>query len=168
MPLEDEMQVAVFYKRLPTLEVAAIPVEMGGGEGNLVRLWACHWNIEFTDTRDGPVFSFAGGGLSSNPEHETGPGIGFQDFQSDKSIYARAIWIYAHDGIGDTTSFATNKVIPLYGLVRPRRQLMMLVNLWGTLEEFNGFGLEVYYTPFSVPLDEREEVNRKYGKYRRS
>ena len=169
MPQDDEMQVGVFY--LP--EVGALTnigqaIEFGGGEGNLVRLWAAHWSIEFTDTRDGPVFSFLGCAISSDPEHILNPPGGFQDALGHKALYARAIWNYAHDGIGDTTSFTNTQVIPLYGLVRPRRQVMTAIQLWGELEEVNSIGLEVYYTPMSAIRTEREEVNRKYGKYRRS
>lgn len=168
MPPEDEMQVGVFYVRTIALGSAGIPVELGGGEGNLVKIWACHWNLENTPTEDGPFDGFLGMALSSNPEHENNPIGLFAEFQSDPALYARAIYAYAHDGIGDTTSFLKNMVIPTYGLVRPRRQIMLVLNLWQQLEKFTGVGLEVYYTPWSVPSTEREEVNRKYGKYRRS
>lgn len=168
MPPEDEMQVGVFYARTIALGSAGVPVELGGGEGNLVRIWACHWNLEKTPTQDGPFDGFLGMALSSNPEHEGTPPFTFADFQSDPALYARAIYLYAHDGIGDTTSFLNNKIVPCYGLVRPRRQIMTVLNLWTGLDIFTGVGLEVYYTPWSVPLTEREEINRKYGKYRRS
>lgn len=168
MPQDDEMQVGVFrIPQIGSLGNIGLPVEMGGGRGNLIRIWACHWSIEVTIARSQAI-GFIGCALSSNPEHEFDPPLGFVGALGDKALYGRAIWNYAHNGEGDTTSFFQTQVIPVYGLVRPRRQIMTAIQLWGELELVNSIGLEVYYTPMSAPSTEREEVNRKYGKYRRS
>jgi len=167
MRQDDNMQVGVFYSRPGNLSVTALEVVLGGGEGNLVQIWACHWNIEILDKRS-DFDSFLGLALSSNPEHLLAPPIGFDGFQMDKALYARALWLQAHGGAGDTSAFTWNKVIPTYGLVRPRRQIMVMFMLQGGIEGATGLGLEVYYSPTEVPFTEREEINRKYGKYRRS
>lgn len=167
MPPDDNVQVGVFFTRLRAVEATGTVVELGGGEGNLVEILACHWNIENSPQEDS-FAAFLGAALSSNPEHELLPPTQFDDFQQNRALYARQIWVYAHAGIGDTTSFFNTRVIPVYGLIRPRRQIMVVLNLWRPLETFTAIGLEVYYRPVSAPSTEREEVNRKYGKYRRS
>lgn len=178
MPQDDEMQVGVFYERSGA-EVAvegALPVEMGGGEGNLIRIWACHWTVELVKLADTPsVDRFLGLALSSNPEHELVHLVNFQDFQSNKALYARALWTYnslnvliagSDNVINREALLWQPKKVPCYGLVRPRRQMMVWSLLNGAA--VTGMGLEIYYTPFSATRTEREEVNRKYGKYRRS
>lgn len=176
MPQDDEMQVGVFSDRVDVAAVGtgSIPVEMGGGEGNLVRIWACHWGIELIKIADQNAHdSLYGLALSSNPEHELTPLIGFIDYQENKALYARGQWSYNSltriNGINyasDLQAQAQTQIIPCYGLVRPRRQLMvwMLAGLTASI----GLRLEVYYTPFGAARNEREEVNRKYGKYRRT
>ena len=179
---EDEMQVGIFYERSGegAEERGSLPVELGGGEGNLVRIWACHWTVELVKIGVSPTITdrFLGIALSSNPEHELAPLIGFQDFQNNKALYARALWTFNHQSVivvnGLDHAYASDrtallwqpKVVPAYGLVRPRRQIMV----WDLLNggAVTGMGLEVYYTAFGATRTEREEVNRKYGKYRRS
>ncbi len=169
MPREDEMQVGVFYSR-PVItggDEGSLPINLGGGEGNLLQIWALHWNIEAVFP--GPNRQlFTGVALSSDPEHELAPLINFEDFQSHRALYGRALWIAGHDGIGDTTVSQESKAVPVYGLIRPRRQIMVWSILAGDAQGSMGIGLEVYYTPMGAPFTEREEVNRKFGKYRRS
>ncbi len=184
MPHEDEMQVAVFSARpdVTVTDNGSIPVEMGGGEGNLVRIWACHWAIELLRLTDSNAIDlFLGLALSSNPEHELTPLEDFVDYQENKALYARARWTYNSltrivfqtNGIdwgyayaSDLQTQAQTQIIPCYGVVRPRRQIMV----WSLLAFTASIGLtlEVYYTAFGARRTEREEVNRKYGKYRRS
>lgn len=165
MPVDDEIQVGVFYFRPPSPGSGSSPIEMGGGEGNLVRILACHWNFELVNTFSGAQ-TFFGVALSSNPEHELTPLVNFEDFQANKALYARSLEVLQHFGTGDTTAWRETQIIPVYGLVRPRRQIMVSTLL--TQELVTGIGLEVYYQAFSAPFTEREEVNRKYGKYRRT
>lgn len=166
MPQDDELQVAVFYKRPPLMAQGALPVEMGGGEGNLIKIRACHWNYDIIQASATHII-FIGVALSSNPEHAVKPLIDFVDFQRNKALYARALIISNHFGTGDSTITTNQQIIPCYDLIRPRRQIMV----WSTLspeEDVIGLGLEIYYRTMGAPLTEREEVNRKYGKYRRT
>ena len=166
MPQDDNMQVGVFYHRASNPGQGAIPIQLGGGEGNLVEMWACHWNFELVDAGPATVV-FLGVALSSNPEHEDTPLENFQDFQSNKALYGRALIVADHDGIGDSTIVIPQQVIPTYGLIRPRRQIMVWALVMPEIEVM-GLGLEVYYIPSGAPFIEREEVNRKFGKYRRT
>lgn len=182
MPQDDEMQVGVFHAFSGTAisEEGSLPVELGGGEGNLVRIWACHWAIDFINLESdhgAGIDRLIGLGLSSNPEHELTPLVDFQDFQRSQAVYARAQWVFnhRHSSLQNGINWADNEdisvrtvpqLVPLYGLVRPRRQIMVWTLINGTAR--TGMRLEIYYTPFGATRTEREEVNRKYGKYRRS
>lgn len=167
MPQDGEIQVGVFHdidEGLLPFEHGK-PVEMGGGEGNLIQIWACHWTIDFI--KMGPEADrFVGVALSSNPEHELTPPLNFEVFMEDKALYARQLWSFSHDGIGDSDNGQVTRVIPCYGLIRPRRQIMVAVIING--EAVVNWNLEVYYNAVGAVFTEREEVNRKYGKYRRS
>lgn len=180
MPHEDEMQVAVFSARpnVQTTDNGSAPIEMGGGEGNLVRIWACHWAIELLKMPEEALSGdlFLGLALSSNPEHELTPLEDFVDFQDNKALYARGQWTWNFRAFAflqiegayasDRQAQTQTQIIPVYGLVRPRRQIFV----WSLLAFTAAMGLtlEVYYTAFGATRTEREEVNRKYGKYRRS
>jgi len=167
MPPDDELQVAVFYDRFTVgVKGGSLPIEMGGGEGNLVRIEACHWNFELFHTLP-DLQAFFGAALSSNPEHELTPLANFEDFQQNKALYGRTLIVWEHAGIGDSTVWLPQQIIPVYGLIRPRRQIIVWSMVFPS-DGVYGLGLEVYYRAFSAPRTEREEVNRKYGKYRRS
>ena len=166
MPQEGNMQVGVFYRRVLADEsLVSFVVDLGGGEGNLVQIWACHWNFETLEAAASHVF-FLGAALSSNPEHENTPLESFEDFQFNKALYARTVIVSDHFGTGDSTVTVPQQIIPVYGLVRPRRQIAVIAKV--ALQINLGIGLEIYYTPVGATFTEREEVNRKYGKYRRS
>jgi len=170
MQVEGEIQVGVFYYRIPLPAATAyrsIPIEMGGGEGNLVRLWAIHYNLELIKAIV-PATYFIGIALSSNPEHENNPIDDFAIWQSDKALYGRHLWIADNTGTGNFAFWRKEAIIPLYGLVRPRRQIMSILMFQYSAELLCGVGAEVYYQPTGAVADEREIVNRKYGKYKRS
>ena len=161
MRQDDKVQVAVFNARPAAPDNGAIVAEMGGGEGNLVELLGAHWSIEGLVAEQ----TLVGLALSSNPEHFPAGAGDFVAWLADKALYARAVWISniltsGYDSIG-------SQVIPLYGLIRPRRQIIVWTIINGESTS-TGFNLEIYYRPASAPFTEREEVNRKYGKYRRS
>lgn len=160
MQVDGNVQVAVFHDRPSSPDNGALIAEMGGGEGNLVRLLGAHWSIEGLVAGQ----TLVGFALSSNPEHLPAGAGAFDFWLADKALYARAVWISnfvtsGYDSIGSI-------YVPLYGIIRPRRQIIVWTIING--EAATGFNLEVYYQPTTAPFTEREEVNRKYGKYRRS
>jgi hypothetical protein len=161
--MRNDVQVAVAGLRVPSGNtVDSAVVEMGGGEGNLVELLAVHWHVESVQ---GGAAVLLVAGLSSNPEHELSPPADFIESMQDPAVYGRASWT----GQLHTSGFDSQNgvVIPLYGLIRPRRQIMVFININDTtLTQFTG---EVYYEPFTEPNRvDRERVNREFGKYRRS
>lgn len=156
------LEVSTFSVRDTSVFNVGFPMELGGGEGNLVKLVAVHWHIEsiqFTSA----VLILAG--ISSNPEHELTPPFDFDSFMQNKAIYGRGSWTAA----ALTSGFDSQNgvVVPLYGLIRPRRQIM-IVSVINSTAATRVTG-EVYYEPFvETNRVERDRVNREFGKYRRS
>lgn len=161
--MSRETQVAIIGIRgAGASSVNAFAVELGGGEGNLVELLAVHWHIESVQATAAVLIT---AGLSSNPEHLATPPADFVAAMQDKAIYGRGVWT----GAFVTSGFDSQNgvVVPLYGLVRPRRQvgIVTIINA-AAATQVTG---EVYYNPFTeTNTVERDRVNREYGKYRRS
>lgn len=160
------VHVGIFSTRQTSPVNGGQVIEMGGGDGNLVRILACHWGIELLDV-GADADRIIELGLSSNPEHDQVGAGTFDEFVANKAVYAKATIIHNHDGAGDSDATRWNKVIPCYGLVRPRRQIFVWSIINGNVA--TGLWLEVWYEPFAeMNRVERDRVNREYGKYRRS
>ncbi|GAI85755.1 unnamed protein product [marine sediment metagenome] len=160
------IEVGVFNHRASGFDNGGQVLELGGGEGNLVRLFGCHYGIELINVAANADVLIQMG-LCSDPETAPAGAGDFEQFIINKSVYAKATLQSNHDGTGDSTATRWNKVIPCYGIVRPRRQVFV----WSVIngEVATGLWLEVWYEPFEETNKvERDRVNREYGKYRRS
>lgn len=159
--MSDDVQVAVVHERPESSDFGSKIIEMGGGEGNVVELIAVHWHIELVNG----AIMWQSLALSSNPEHLLTPPADIASNQLDVALYGRAVWIGRTDAVGESWVAGTI-VVPLYGIIRPRKQIMV----WGIIASTSVVGLtgEIYYRPVVLAQRDRDSINRKYGKYRRS
>lgn len=162
-----QVQVANFSVRTGTgITKTAISIEVGG-RGEVAELWGVHYS-HFDLFPVTYVEGFAFHGLSTNPELlEAAPlaAMDHWDFAADHSIYGRYMWRHRAQGVGGTSALIDTSIIPLYGLVRPRRQVWVIVTI-----SFDGIdaAMELYYRPIRLAQDDQDAIDRKYGKYRRS
>lgn len=165
------VQIARYARTQDTPEAVAwegIPIEMGG-RGGVVQLWAAHYYTGQVDEVVNQNRIWATG-LSSNPAHEGQHVLAFdiEEFFTSPAIYASMVHASHSRQLtsGSMTHEFLTQVIPLYGLIRPRRQIWMQFEIKhdGSLRT----GIEVYYSELEPPRVQEETVNRKYGKYRRS
>ncbi|KKL81201.1 hypothetical protein LCGC14_1997140 [marine sediment metagenome] len=164
MPAEGEIQVAnVHVGGLTSTGGAAFPFE-AGARGEAVRLLAVHYSYQ-PFPANGSYLIFAG--LSSNPETSTAPPASFLAFLADKAIYgASAYSINEVVGAAGVWQVRTStQVIPLYGIIRPRRQLVVVHMTIGGIFEIKA---EIYYQPVALGKTDLDALNLKYGKYRRT
>lgn len=166
---DDEIQVATFALPPDEQFVYSIgfPIELGG-RGKVVRMWSVHYHTYFLDG-DSQTIRIRQA-LSENPEHELRAPVLTAEFAQDKALYARSIVD------SEIVNFAANqvgvrqwesRVVPLYGLIRPRRQIWVNIITQG-LKDMSPC-IEVYYSPVSdLPRPIIDTINRARGKYRRS
>jgi len=143
----------------------AIPIEMGG-QGKLVELLGVHYLVNYPGSPTGPFILCLG--LSSNPNHLLTPPAHRAAFLEDVSIYGAHIHCMAPVTAGEnyaTSHVIDTKIIPLYGIIRPRRQVFVVRGDTGTAILIR---IEVYYRPIAVKGVLRNVIDRKFGKYRRS
>jgi len=163
MPLEDNsVEVLVISHATESgASSEASPIEMGG-QGKLVQLLGIHYICNTIATPPGAWHLCLG--LSSNPNHLLNPPAGREPFIRDISIYGS--FIHLHRAAGDGTSHSlSTAIIPLYGLIRPRRQIFVIRADTTTAIEIR---VEVYYRPIAIQGIIRNVIDRKFGKYRRS
>ena len=166
MPHEDDIKVASF-----TFEGGAGPafregvsIEVGG-RGKVVQLWAAHYHITNFDTA--LVFAQWSTGISENPEHALDPPLSSSAMARSRAVYGRMTWNGGWAGNAGTWDVKP-WVIPLYGIIRPRRQIWVNVGVMGEVNDFKPV-LELYYTPIdTLPRQVLNSINRSRGKYRRS
>ncbi|KKL79982.1 hypothetical protein LCGC14_2009390 [marine sediment metagenome] len=163
MPDADNIQVAVVSRLL----VAGFPwrtaFEMGS-RGQAVRLFAVHYSWERLFSDSDSRLKVA---MSTNPEHEISPPLTEPAWMLDKSLYASFSGGFDQDvrsDIGYTFNTWRTAVIPLYGIIRPRRQV--LVGNYVSATGMN-FRAEIYYSVAELGKTELDTLNLKYGKYRR-
>jgi len=136
-----------------------------GGRGGVVQLWATHHYVGTWQGGNGNAFLFSG--LSSNPD-DVGEdaALGLDELFANKAIYGSAAWTSNNNAAaGGWSSFSWTKVIPLYGIIRPRRQVWILHEVGQSLT--HRVGLEIYYSEIDASKTQEAQVNYKYGKYRR-
>ncbi|KKM65648.1 hypothetical protein LCGC14_1489110 [marine sediment metagenome] len=163
MPQEGNVQVVV-----PTVSVEAgtakgFVVELGA-KGEAVALLGLHVGIEeFLPSGEFVVFV----ALSSNPGHLLTPPATSAARAGDKALYGATLLTGREvlDTSGGRTYTIPSISTPLYGLIRPRRQVLIVffVNP-GVLPKIR---VEIYYKPLSLGKIELDALNLKYGKYRR-
>ncbi len=135
-----------------------------GGRGRLVQLWAIHHYMLNLGVTIGAQVTWASA-LSSNPNHEGDLGLVVVDFLGDAALYGTSLRNEIDSGTSISRDVVT-QIVPLYGLIRPRRQIWVLCleDLLGN----RGFGIEIYYSEIPMPRQDVITANRKYGKHRRS
>jgi len=142
-----------------------IPVELGG-QGTLVRLWGVHHYIANINSTV-PAASLWGSALSSNPEHIGELAFGLDEFMRSPALYGTWLSPYRTIGTGSQSLSLHTGLVPLYGIVRPRRQIWVLYLVGSAGSDRQG--IEIYYNDdVGRDKDLIDETNRKFGKYRRS
>lgn len=162
----DLIKKKVIFVRPLASTYTATPVEFPIGINQAVSLIAIHWHIETIHSPSTDALVVCA--LSENPEHELNPPTGVAEFQGDPDLYGMATFLtsWTHSGTEgqSQTSFGT-LVIPLYGMLRPKRQVAVFANIWGVTIGIRG---EIYYEPEIPSREIVNAINRRYGKYRRA
>ncbi|MBA7581783.1 hypothetical protein ES708_23694 [subsurface metagenome] len=162
MRQEGETQVLVAEMHTEASNPSiGIPVE-AGARGELIAINSVIYTPPDISATVHTIMMFA---LSTNPEHEAKPPASIKEFMESKSLYAKNVII--NNGAGaDWVLLVETKVIELYGLLRPRRQIWVVyaVNMPPT-EKW--FGLELNYRPVKVDDVTLSEYNQRYGLYKR-
>lgn len=167
----DIIKKKVVYSRTTQTTYSSVVVEFPIGLGEAVSLLAVHWHLESAKNQTGDALFIAA--LSENPEHELDPPAGVAELQGNLSLYGMATWAH-HIAIvtaGADYGYAWEDsvhtlIIPLYGILRPKRQIAVFANVWHT--GLTGIRGEIYYMAMSTPTDIVNAMNRRYGKYRRT
>lgn len=159
-------------------DVADIKPFEVGARGQAVQLWAVHYHV-YNSLAD-VALTWLGIALCENPDiadkYPGGPaafrtGFGSVLFQRTASLYGRATWHMRRGttGLGDTGSYnrdVNSVIVPLYGIVRPRRQVLLACGIGYTAKI--DVGAEIYYTAVGGVPDLISAVDLARGKYRRS
>jgi len=164
---EDLIKKKIVYSRTSITTYTSTPVEFPIGIGEVVSLIAIHWHIEQMKQAIGQGIFIAA--LSENPDHELNPPIGVAEFQGNLSLYGMATWIQFSAYAGTDYSWGVNSnslIIPLYGILRPKRQVAVFANVWAG--GYTGVRGEIYYIEERPGADIVNAISRRYGKYRRT
>ena len=163
MPPEGNTQVAVVSFRAATDTGASVVFEIGA-RGVAVELIAIHYQFSGGWLPDANRQLFIG--LSSNPVHQQTPPVSIDQFLVDRAVYGIGYhhFLQVLTVEGARTILLETLVIPLYGLVRPRRQILVATGASGGAIQMRA---EVYYRPTSLSRVDLDTLNLKYGKYRR-
>ena len=161
MPREGNVQVVVVPVSAAANASGSAVVEIGA-RGEAVEILGIHFGIEQFVSNATQVLHI---GLSTNPSHELTPPVSTTAFLTDKAIYGSMdlsnAEVVGAAGIWQAT--VSTNVIPLYGIIRPRRQILV----W----RMEGPGVpirsEIYYRPLNLNKTDLDALNLKYGKYRR-
>lgn len=161
----DNVQVAIKEFRSEAVTYNSMIIEFGA-LGQAVKLKAVHWHIDFATSTTNNYLAMA---LSSNPRHDLNP-PGDQDlFFEDESLYGFGSFVYNQAAAGsDYARMVTfySIIIPLYGLIRPRRQRIVWYHLASGIQI--RLRAEIYYEAIELDRVTLETLDRKYGKYRRT
>lgn len=170
---EDETRVLV--TSVPLLlpdERVAIPVLFGvGRKDRAVRLLSAKYVISGFDAEpEQPVLRWAFA-LSENPEHELTPPT-LTNAIDDKAIYAlyhyrSETWLVEALNEGKAAIILQERTfqMPLYRLLRPFRQILLL---WNHSDASIKMRAEIYYQPATDVREDIKSINIKYGGYRRT
>lgn len=163
----DDIKKKVIYSRTSQSTYTSLPVEFPIGVGQVVSLIAVHWHIEtLKDTGGAAIFVAA---LSENPEHEAAPPGGVAELHGNQSLYGMAtfVCIVQQNAINHAYGlYCGTQVIPLYGLLRPKRQVAVFANVWAA--GVTGIRGDIYYKEAQPSVALVDAINRRYGKYRRT
>ncbi|MBA7582409.1 hypothetical protein ES708_24337 [subsurface metagenome] len=166
--MRQEGETQVLVAEMHTLETnpsISVPIETGA-RGELIAINSVIYTPPDISTATHMIIMLA---LSTNPEHEARPPASIREFRESKALYAKTVFINQAVLLGEDYSLgwqAEAKVIELYGLLRPRRQIWVVyaVNMV-PFEKW--FGLELNYRPVKVDDVTLSEYNQRYGLYKR-
>lgn len=164
----SDIQIARFslLQDLDFANMVGIPIEFGG-RGGVVQIWGIHHSVGRGHSV-GSADIFWGSALSSNPDHEGELVAGdLDEFMGSAAIYGNYIMAERRNltTTGGFTALYGTAVIPLYGIIRPRKQIWVIYII-GFVGSYR-FNIEVYYSEIDATLKQEAQVNYKYGKYRR-
>jgi len=164
MPREDRpVQVASLgYKLTGSPNDRGLPFEMGA-VGEAVELLAVHYHVADITAANAGYIYFA---LSSKAS--TASLLSHAFFFQTHDFYGVHCWQWAlsPNGINWISNVQIQSaVVPLYGIIRPRRQMWHIRILAVSIPYIR---MEVYYRPVELPREELDLLNRKYGLYRRT
>ena len=168
MPQGDNVQVAIVERRPIATNYGSAVVAMGG-LGQAVRIYAVHYHLDYFKTEE--TFYFAAA-LSSNPLHEITPPDDQDLFYEDEALYGFVSYVhspYVAVGAGEAYGLSDHyksQIIPLYGIIRPRRQVLCWYHLASSAQ--SRIRAEIYYEPITLGKNDLETLDRKFGKYRRT
>ena len=163
----DLIKKKIIYSRTPATSYTSLPVEFPIGIHQVVSLLAIHWQLE--SMKNNATSGLFVAALSENPEHELNPPIGVAELQGNLSLYGMATWMQIAGQGGSDWGWATSShtlIIPLYGILRPKRQVAVFASIWHT--GVTGVRGEIYYEEETPPSNIVEAINRRSGKFRRS
>lgn len=166
-----DIQVAHAYIEIDepgAQQFQTVSIEMGG-RGQVVELWGVNYIVHDV-LADAPLLQGFACSLSSNPEYLRGggpaAGYNFAEWGDDPSVYARWSWWFRRPAAAShyDEELVTPTPLPMYGIVRPRRQVFLCGENGATKLKAT---VEVYYRPIHLAQADQDAVDRKYGKYRR-
>lgn len=167
--MHDLIKHKLVYARTSQSTYTSIPVEFPIGIKQVVSLIAIHWALEQLKDSGAAGAGLFMAALSENPNHELTPPGGVAEFQSNPDLYGMVTWTSFMDQSGINRSsqgIIGTQIIPLYGILRPKRQIAVFANIWAV--SITGIRGEIYYEeeePSGVVVD---AISRRYGKYRRT
>jgi hypothetical protein len=141
-----------------------------GGRGKLVQLWQVIYH--FYDIVTANAALIIADALSEDPNHELAPPATIAAFAESRALYGRSVWTTQATqvtAVGYYHSQWQNQIVPLYGIIRPRRQLWVTYAVQGQPPALGKRSMELYYSVVpDLPGAIKDAINRKRGKYRRS
>ncbi len=146
-----------------------VPISFGVGRKDMaVRLIAAHYHISGlnSDIGAGAVVRW-GACLSQNPDHENSPPT-LTFANTDSAVYALGQRLYSRQIAGAAGGWALIEDglhVPLYGLLRPFRQVLIMYNSTNLTVKL---AAEIFYAPVDLPLEDLNTLNRQKGSYRRT
>lgn len=164
----DLIKRKMIYARPNSATYTSYLLEFPIGLKEVVSLIAIHWSIEAINWYG--ASSLVIGCLSENPNHELTPPLGVAEFMSDPALYGLCSWAGTLTQAGtegrSLMIVPATQIIPLYGMLRPKRQVALIAQISGVA--LLGMRAEIYYEEARPPTDVVDSINRRYGKYRRS
>jgi len=166
-PEDEPRYCGVFSQRLedPNLFIG-VPIEVGG-RGKVVRLWAAHYHF-WAPTAANALLRIADA-LSENPDHVGENTVTDGEMRTLTCLYGRSSFVQQATGATYSKDWHT-QIVPLYGIIRPRRQVWVMTCYFGTpATSLLHRTLELYYSiPEELPRPIIDTINRARGKYRRT
>lgn len=165
--MDNDIKRILLYNRTAQSTYTAQVVEFPIGSKAAVALIAIHWSLEQAcNATASHLFMLA---LSENPDHLLNPPVGVAETMGNPALYGMATFSAYAEANGSGYAWeheAITQIVPLYGMLRPKRQVVIFANIWGA--GLCGVRGEIFYKEVMPPMEVINAMNRRYGKYRRS